>query len=52
MVPRAFSDMVVTFRGRRKGNLVSGRKGSERFYFEVEISWHSTLAMVVIFDAL
>ena len=33
VAPRAFSDMVVTFRGRRKG--------SERFYFDVQISWQA-----------
>ena len=37
--------MMVTFRGRREGNRVFGgpnstwRKGPERFYFEVQISW-------------
>ena len=49
VVPCAFWYMVVTFRGRRKGNLVpivgaskstfrDRRKGSELFYFEVQFS--------------
>ena len=44
---RAFSDVVVTFRGRCKGNLLvkstfrDRRKGSERFYFKRQISWQA-----------
>ena len=49
VVPCTFSHVVVTFRGRRKGNLVfrcskvdfsdDRCKESELFYFEMQFSW-------------
>ena len=47
VVPCAFSHMVLTFRGRRKGNLFGAPKStfrdrckaSELFYFEMQFSW-------------
>ena len=48
VAPCAFWYKVVTFRGRRKGNLVfpkssfrDRRKGSELFYFEMQFSWQA-----------
>ena len=43
VVSCAFRNMVVIFRGRHKGNLVSTFcdrcKGWELFYFEMQFSW-------------
>ena len=56
VVPCALSDMVVTFLGRRKGTSCFGGpkstfrgrcKGSERLDFEVQISLHAQLFVIL-----